>query len=102
MKALFQAEATYVGHAKTFLQDVKKLIQTSQSISLTGNSITEILGPVPAFYTKKAGKFRYQLYVQSEQRKELHDLLRSMITDAERLKSAGRVRWRLEVDPTGD
>ncbi len=94
--ALFQAEATYWGHAKTFLQEVKQILggQNQSSVSL--------LGPVPAFYTKKAGKFRYQLYIESDNRLHLHQLLDACLFDIEKLKSASRVRWRMEVDPVGD
>jgi len=94
--ALFQAEATYLGHAKSFLQDVKSILKNVVQVNV------ELLGPVPAFYTKKAGKFRYQLYLESDNRLHLHQLLESCLGDIEKLKSASRVRWRMEVDPIGD
>lgn len=94
--ALFQAEATYLGHAKTFLQEVKQILNYHHQTSVN------LLGPVPAFYTKKAGKFRYQLYLESDSRLNLHQLLHTYLLDIEKLKSASRVRWRLEVDPVGD
>ena len=94
--ALFQAEATYLGHAKTFLQEVKQILKQHNQ-----NSV-DLLGPVPAFYTKKAGKFRYQLYIESDNRLHLHQLLNACLLDIEKLKSASRVRWRMEVDPIGD
>jgi len=95
-QAVFQAEATYQGHAKTFLQDVKQILK---SVNLPS---VELLGPVPAVYTKKAGKFRYQLYIESINRVTLHQLLNQSLTDVEKLKSASRVRWRMEVDPIAD
>jgi len=94
--ALFQAEATYLGHAKTFLQEVKQILKDNHISSV------ELLGPVPAFYTKKAGKFRYQLYLESSSRLNLHQLLDTCLHRVENLKSASRVRWRMEVDPVGD
>jgi primosomal protein N' (replication factor Y) len=94
--ALFQAEATYLGHAKTFLSEVKQVLKRHLK-----NEV-EILGPVPAFYTKKAGKFRYQLYLESANRKELHQLIDRTLMEVELLQSAKKVRWRLEVDPIGD
>ena len=94
--ALFQAEATYLGHAKTFLHEVKEILKEYNSTSV------ELLGPVPAFYTKKAGKFRYQLYLESSSRLNLHQLLDASLQSVENLKSASRVRWRMEVDPVGD
>ncbi len=94
--ALFQAEATYLGYAKTFLQEVKQIIGHHNQ------SLVNVLGPVPAFYTKKAGKFRYQLYLESDNRLQLHQLLNACLLNIEKLKSASRVRWRMEVDPIGD
>jgi len=94
--ALFQAEATYLGHAKTFLQEVKQVLKDHNSFNV------ELLGPVPAFYTKKAGKFRYQLYLESSVRLDLHRLLETCLHKVEKLKSGSRVRWRMEVDPIGD
>jgi primosomal protein N' (replication factor Y) len=94
--ALFQAEATYLGHAKTFLQETKQILQQYNQ-----NGI-ELLGPVPAVYTKKAGKFRYQLYCESTSRLNLHQLLKISLKEIEALKSTSRVKWRMEVDPIGD
>ena len=98
--ALFQAEATYLGHTKTFLQEVKQILQSHKST--THLSSVELLGPVPAFYTKKAGKFRYQLYLESNNRMDLHRLLHASLPEVEKLRSVSRVRWRMEVDPIGD
>jgi len=94
--AVFQAEATYLGNAKNFLQDVKQILKNNNQYSV------ELLGPAPAFYTKKAGKFRYQLYLESSKRFDLHQLLKESLVEIEKLKSASRVRWRMEVDPVGD
>jgi len=94
--ALFQAEATYLGHTKTFLHEVKQVLLSNTQANV------DLLGPVPAFYTKKAGKFRYQLYIESNNRMALHRLLHENLPEIEQLKSTNRVRWRMEVDPTGD
>lgn len=94
--ALFQAEANVLGNTKTFLSDVKQVLRKFLS-----NEV-ELLGPVPAFYTKKAGKFRYQLYLESTNRKYLHQLLAEALTEIEGLESAKRVRWRLDIDPVAD
>ncbi len=58
-----------------------------------------ILGPVPAPMARKAGQFRYQLLLQSAQRKALHKLLDTLILSIESLKSAHKIRWSLDVDP---
>jgi primosomal protein N' (replication factor Y) (superfamily II helicase) len=94
--ALFQAEATQLGAVKQFLQEVKQLLNEHKNLDVL------LLGPAPAVYTKKAGKFRYQLYLESNKRLHLHQLLDLNLASIEKLKSANRVKWRLEVDPIGD
>ena len=94
--AVFQAESPQISHVRFFLQEVK------QELDRYSNLKVELLGPVPAVYVKKAGKFRYQLYLQTNTRNQLHQLLELTLVDIEKLKSANRVRWRLEVDPVGD
>jgi len=102
--ALIQAEAPNIGMVKNFLQEVKDILKqvVSEEDGLQNNESLELLGPVPAVYTKKAGKFRYQLYIQTNERRYLHQLLKQSVFAIEGLKSASRVKWRLEVDPIGD
>jgi primosomal protein N' (replication factor Y) len=59
----------------------------------------EILGPVPAPMEKRAGRFRFQLLVQSNDRGALHNALGPWSAELEALESARRVRWSLDVDP---
>ncbi len=102
--ALLQAEAPSIGDVKNFLQETKDVLKRVliEQKQLPKIFDLELLGPVPAVYTKKAGKFRYQLYIQTNQRKQLHQLLHHSVQLIESLKSASRVRWRLEIDPVGD
>lgn len=99
--AVFHAESPQAGNVKNFLQEVKTQLNQHNYLAHNHTAI-EILGPVPAMYEKKAGKFRYQLLLQSHQRNHLHQLLKNTIEKIENLKSAKRVRWRLEIDPVGD
>ncbi|WP_185964444.1 primosomal protein N' [Aliikangiella marina] len=94
--AMFQAEAPFVDPVKTFLQDTKQILDRYSNLKV------ELLGPCPALYTKKAGKFRYQLFLQSVNRNQLHQLLSLTMNDIESLASAKKVRWRVEIDPVGD
>ncbi|MDH5433114.1 MAG: primosomal protein N' [Gammaproteobacteria bacterium] len=93
--AMFKAESHQSKDAEQFLMQVKSVLQQN------GNSVF-LAGPAPAFYFKKAGKYRYQLFLQSNERKQLHTLLQQSITKIDNLKLAKRVRWRLEIDPVGD
>jgi primosomal protein N' (replication factor Y) len=94
--AMFMAESPQIEQVKIFLKEVKQVLDRYQNLKV------ELLGPAPAVYAKKAGKFRYQLFLQTNSRSELHQLLELTLSDIEKLKSANRVRWRLEVDPVGD
>jgi len=94
--AMFMAESPQLGQVKDFLQDVKQVLDRYSNLKV------EQLGPAPAVYAKKAGKFRYQLFLQTNSRNHLHQLLELTLGDIEKLKSASRVRWRLEIDPVGD
>ncbi|MET1256662.1 primosomal protein N' [Aliikangiella maris] len=94
--AMFQAESPHLNATQKFLDDVKEILLRYQNLNV------ELLGPAPAIYTKKAGKFRYQLYLQTTSRNQLHQLLALTLNDIEALKSASKVRWRVELDPMGD
>lgn len=59
----------------------------------------QILGPVPAPMTKRAGLYRYQLLFQSTRRQDLHGLLDTLIPEIEKLKQTKKVRWSLDIDP---
>ncbi len=58
-----------------------------------------ILGPVPAPMAKRQGQFRYQLLLQANERKPLHQLLNYSTILLESSKVAKKVRWSLDVDP---
>ncbi|HEX4648061.1 MAG TPA: primosomal protein N' [Steroidobacteraceae bacterium] len=58
-----------------------------------------LLGPVPAAMARRAGRYHAQLLVESSERARLHGFLDAWLPEVERLKSARRVRWSLDVDP---
>jgi primosomal protein N' (replication factor Y) len=92
-QALLRAEATVAAAPYTFLQEALAL-----GTDLVAGDV-ELLGPVPAPMERRAGRFRAQLLVQSQRRQALHHLLDRWLEPLERLKSARRVRWSLDVDP---
>jgi len=93
--AMFRAEAKYPDLAEKFLDAVataaRNNIQAKEAIS--------ILGPVSAPLVKLAGNYRYQLLLQSNSRKSLQILLKSIIFAIDRKKITKSVRWTLDVDP---
>lgn len=88
--SLIRAESHKEHQPMSFLHEVKRL--------LNSNDITA-LGPIPAIMPKRAGKYRAQLLLTSQQRKLLHTLLRDLITKVNSSKLANQVRWSLDIDP---
>lgn len=91
--ALFRSESTNLSHAFSFLNDL------NDAISAFRNAGVEIYGPVPAPMEKKAGKFRTQLLLMSASREKLHQCIDSALRSIDKLKSAKKIRWNLDVDP---
>ncbi len=92
-QALFRVHAGNVQAPQHFLQAVRTLLNRHAK----GN--VQILGPVPAPMTRRAGQFRFQLLLQSPLRKELHGLLDAALPEIAKLTEAKKVRWSLDVDP---
>ena len=92
-QVLIRAEASKVSLPMTFLEEVK--IATKQKLTNT----TFMLGPSPAPMEKKAGRFRFQLLLQSKSRAELHELLHHLVPVYQALPQSRKVRWSIDVDP---
>jgi primosomal protein N' (replication factor Y) len=88
--ALFRAEA----HDIQLVLDFLHLLIPEQSL----NGI-QLLGPIPAPLEKIAGKYRYQIHIQSDNRKHLHQYLSQLVEYLSKSKLAAKVRWSLDVDP---
>jgi len=58
-----------------------------------------VLGPVPAMMEKRAGYFRAQLLLTTQQRKVLHQLLDHTLPAISALKSSLKVQWSIDIDP---
>jgi len=58
-----------------------------------------ILGPVPAIMEKKAGRYRAQLLLSTQNRRYLHQLLDQHTSTISKLKLARKVRWSIDIDP---
>ena len=63
-----------------------------------GDSL-RILGPVDAPMARRAGRYRTQLLLQSNDRQTLHSLLRELRPSLEEEPAARKVRWSIDVDP---
>ncbi|MDO8844357.1 primosomal protein N' [Methylicorpusculum sp.] len=92
-QALLRVESNQPEQTTQFFESVAKIIHQTADKSL------QVLGPVPAPLARKAGRYRYQLLFQSAQRKPLHRFLDTFLPALEKLASARKVRWSIDVDP---
>ena len=88
--ALLSAEGYDEKEPVTFLQQARARLPAKS---------LELLGPVPALMEKRAGRFRFQLLIQSNDRAALHNALQPLSMELEGMDSGRRVRWALDVDP---
>ncbi len=89
--ALLRAEANNLEQAETLLQALR---------NSSDSSGCQIFGPLPAPMTRKAGRFRAQLLVRSDQRRPLHRVLQQLCSLAEQHPLGNKVRWSIDVDPS--
>ena len=88
-----RAEATQQSLPFSFLDHVRR--QTEQ----IDHGGIEIWGPVPATMERRAGRFRAQLLLQSNDRGGLQSLLGILVRQLEQSREARKVRWSVDVDP---
>lgn len=91
---LIRAEAVDQKTPMAFLSAARQLLQ-QEDLPAT----VEIHGPFPAPVEKRAGKFRFQLLLQSVNRSALQKVLRSWIPQLDTLKETKKIRWSVDVDP---
>lgn len=92
-QALLRAEAQHRAPALVFLQ---QCVELGVSLKVTD---VELWGPVSAPMERRAGRYRFQLLLQSDRRSALQEFLAEWIPRIAALKSARRVRWSVDVDP---
>lgn len=80
-------------NAQAFLQEVAGLLK---SIDMNG---VEIWGPTPNSIEKKADYYYFNLYLQSNDRAALHQMLATFNQHVDGIKLKNKVRWYLDVDP---
>ncbi len=89
--ALLRCEAIKVELAQAFMEAARDCLGDSDAV--------DVFGPLPAPMEKRAGRYRFQLILQSSHRKDLHRLLQPWMLTLTQLKTGNRVRWSIDVDP---
>jgi len=56
-------------------------------------------GPVPALMLRKAGHYRHQLLLRSDERSPLHQSIDLLLNWLDAAPTNHKVRWSLDVDP---
>jgi len=92
-QALLRAEAPAPQQALHWLAGAAQLAAAIRPPGLA------LWGPVPAPMERRAGRFRAQLLVQSDQRPVLQTFLASWVPRLRSLKGEAALRWSLDVDP---
>ena len=90
-QALFKAQSRHSDLAENCLSQIADFFQSKQIAGL------QMLGPMPAPFSKKAGQYRWQLLLQHPSRMTLQKALREY-QQAE-LEKNSQVRLILDVDP---
>jgi len=88
--AMLRAEAKTAFLPNQFLREARKVPLLEP---------LDLLGPVPALMQRKAGQYRAQLLIQTNNRTVLQNGLPRLLDHIAQLPSARKVRWSLDVDP---
>jgi primosomal protein N' (replication factor Y) len=92
-QALLRAESNNQQIAYKFLNLARSKLQVLSDGKL------EIYGPVSAPMEKRAGRYRFQLLVQADNRQAIKKFLTPLIEILDNLPEARKVRWSVDVDP---
>ncbi len=92
---LFRAESNHAHQVEDFLRQVR---HTLESHPLFDQSCM-VLGPTPAPLAKRAGKFRWQLLLQTQTRSTMQKLLTSAKPAIDLLPNSKKVRWSIDIEP---
>ena len=91
--ALIRAEAVDQQSPMIFLEQARKLLEHN------GLDDVMILGPFPALMERRAGRYRAQLLIQANNRKQLQQLFSLSMQNLEADKTSKKVRWSIDIDP---
>ncbi|NBI13321.1 primosomal protein N' [[Haemophilus] felis] len=94
-QALFSARSRHSQDAEQLLQQIADYFYAFEQQHAAG---LQILGPLAAPFSKKAGQYRWQLLLQHASRARLQQILKDF-QQANVLSSYHNAHWSLDVDP---
>lgn len=89
---LLRCEAIKAEEGRSFMADARATLAESVSN-------VDFFGPLPAPMEKRAGRFRSQIILQSNNRKDIHQTLQRWLPTLRLIKSSRKIRWSIDVDP---
>lgn len=92
---MFRAESNHTEQVEDFLRQVRHTLEAHPLF----DEYCQVLGPTPAPLAKRAGKYRWQLLLQTQHRSTMHKLLSSAKPAIQMLPAAKKVRWTLDIEP---
>lgn len=92
---LFKAEANDSQRVEEFLRQVRHTLEAHPLF----DDCCQVLGPTPAPLAKRAGKYRWQLLLQTQSRSVMQKLLTSARPVIQMLPNAKKVRLSLDIEP---
>ena len=97
-QALIRSESLNATQAENFLTICKQTINQIAEINQYSDRLL-VLGPIAASMERRAGKYRFQLLLQSEQRVLITKTLNIALAHFEKRPEGRKVRWSIDVDP---
>lgn len=97
-QALLRCESVNATQAENFLSLCKQRLEQIT----TANGVNQellVLGPIPAEMERRAGKYRFQLLLQSQQRALISNILHHALTSLEAIPEGRKVKWSIDIDP---
>ena len=89
-QALLRSDAPQKDDVRRFLNQARQCFPVGESF---------IYGPFPAMMERRSGRIRWYLLMQANKRSSLHRQLDEWVRKVQKLPSARKVRWSIDVDP---
>lgn len=94
--ALLRAEANSSDLVEQFLRQVNDIFRAHPLYSA---QTTPVLGPIPAPISKRSGRYRWQLLLQTPNRTLIKQILTTAKASIQLLPLAKKIKWSLDIDP---